>query len=590
MTALETQPRVDEVSPSEVQTVEPTFARVLAAVGIALLLLGNIAIIANTYGPRIIGTSGGYLFAALGAALLLFHAHRDGDFEFRRAHTFLGYLVIAAFVVTGVMVLMGRDDGVTISFRRLPILAGSGALMPPILALFGLALLNATYRHETAAQFRNITMLLWLIVGLVGSAGVVIAGIVQPDFLVGPGIILALIGLAYLTTFLSNIDTSGGVGFAVALGLGLFGTVALVYALARSIWPTVLFEGPAAIQTPLQTRDNWKLAARFALILACLGVALWGVLARRANRVARLSTILVGLSFASVFAYGCFAKSVSSAPTSYFVPFGLLLGLIGIIFIVFSAGLISESSFIALTRREIASFFVSPIAYILLGGTALVASFGYSQFVSLLSANPNGWPEPILQLNISLEIIAAISVLFVVPALTMRAFSEEKRNATLEVLLTAPVSESAIVLSKFAACWLMYVLTFVPAGLYLIALRAESGPFDYRPLLSYYLAVGLCGVAFVGMGLFFSSLTSNQIIAAVLTFAGMLFLLLTTVLKQLDLFNNSLRLVIGRFDFLELWRQTLSGVLPVAQGITYASLGVFWLYLTVKVLESRKWG
>ena len=90
---------------------------------------------------------------------------------------------------------------------------------------------------------------------------------------------------------------------------------------------------------------------------------------------------------------------------------------------------------------------------------------------------------------------------FLVPALTMRLLSEEKRTGTLEVLLTAPVNEAAVVLSKFLACWLFFMLCWVPTGLYLIALRVEGGqPFDYRPLLSFYLAVGASGAAFIAIG------------------------------------------------------------------------------------------
>ncbi len=576
MTTLE--PRT-ELAPSETRSEEPTVARMLGATGLGLLLLGTIAIIANQYGPRFVGTSGGYFSAAIGAALLLYHAHRDGDFEFRRSYTFLGYLITAAFVLTGILALTGRES-----------FSGAGSLISPLLALFGLALLNATLQHETDANFRNITLLVWLAIGGLGSLGAVAAGIAQPAFLVGPGVVLALVSLAYLGAFLASSDSSQGVGFHLSVGLGILGGFAFAYALAKAIWPTVLYDGPAAIHDAFQKRDPWKVSARVLLILAFLGVAVWGWRARRAGFIARVGLIAFGLSFAGVFLYACFAKAGSTTPANYFVPSGLLLGLIGLLQLAVALACVSESAFIALTRREITSFFYSPIAYILLGGSALVASLGYANFLTILDRYPGGVPEPILSFNISFEIIAAIAALFIVPAITMRAFSEEKRNATLEVLLTAPVSEFSIVMSKFVACWLMYMLTFAPAGLYLIGLRAESTVgFDYRPLLSYYLAVGLCGIAFVGMGLFFSSLTNNQIVAAVLTFAGMLFLLLTLMIKQYDL-GRGLQALVARLDFLALWQQALSGVLPIAQGITYASLGIFWLFLTVKVLEARKWG
>src|SRR5437879_3140322 len=116
-----------------------------------------------------------------------------------------------------------------------------------------------------------------------------------------------------------------------------------------------------------------------------------------------------------------------------------------------------------------------------------------------------------------------ITTIFIVPVLTMRLLSEEQRTGTLEVLFTAPVGETVVVLSKFLASWIFFMLTWVPWGLFLVALRVEGGqPFEYRPLLSFYIAMACSGAAFLAMGLFFSSLTRNQIVSAILTFVGML--------------------------------------------------------------------
>src|SRR5207249_5308535 len=101
--------------------------------------------------------------------------------------------------------------------------------------------------------------------------------------------------------------------------------------------------------------------------------------------------------------------------------------------------------------------------------------------------------EPIVS-EYFFALFPVVALLLQVPALTMRLLSEEKRTGSLEVLLTAPVNEGSIVLSKFLATWLFFILTWLPSGLFLIALRYEvNQPFDYRPLLSFYIALAAQG-------------------------------------------------------------------------------------------------
>jgi hypothetical protein len=161
------------------------------------------------------------------------------------------------------------------------------------------------------------------------------------------------------------------------------------------------------------------------------------------------------------------------------------------------------------------------------------------------------------------------------------------------VLLTAPVNEWPVILSKFLATWLFFLLTWIPAGLFLIALRLEvNQTFDYRPLLSFYVCLAAQGLAFVGMGVFFSTITRNQIVAAVLTFVGMLLFFLCFLIRreQLSLgLPPFLQTALGRLSFVSMWIEALAGRLPLRDCLLFASLGVFWLFLSVKVLETRKW-
>jgi ABC-type transport system involved in multi-copper enzyme maturation permease subunit len=177
--------------------------------------------------------------------------------------------------------------------------------------------------------------------------------------------------------------------------------------------------------------------------------------------------------------------------------------------------------------------------------------------------------------------------MFVVPAITMRLLSEEKRTGTIEVLLTGPVNEWQVVISKFLGGLIFFLVLSIPWGLFLVPLfyLGRTG-FDYLPLVSYYLALVCSGAAFIAMGLFFSSLTRNQVIAAVLTFAGM-FLFLAFLFFQESI--GALRPVVDQLSFYTMWMNALSGQLQVHRLITFLSIAVFWLYLTTRVLEARKW-
>jgi ABC-2 type transport system permease protein len=134
------------------------------------------------------------------------------------------------------------------------------------------------------------------------------------------------------------------------------------------------------------------------------------------------------------------------------------------------------------------------------------------------------------------------------------------------------------------------MLTWVPAGVFLIALRIETAQaFDYRPLLSFYVALGVCGATFVSGGLFCSAITRNQIIAAFLTFVIMAVFFVCYLFKDSNLIGQTLQILLLRFSFIDLWMESLNGQLPVRDLLIWLSATMFGLFMTVKVLEIRKW-
>ena len=211
------------------------------------------------------------------------------------------------------------------------------------------------------------------------------------------------------------------------------------------------------------------------------------------------------------------------------------------------------------------AYFCSPVAYLVIFGLAFIFGFHFLLFVQQISSGVRGESlfEPIVERYI-MNFFPVIAIVAIVPVLTMRLLSEEQRSGSLEVLLTAPVNESSVVLGKFLAAWVFFLIAWSPFFLYMVAFRIFGDEsFEYRPLLSFFLALAINGAGFVAIGLFFSSLTSNQIIAAVLTFAAMLFAVgfywLTAMFT-----TGGLQEFFAYMSFLELWSETQPGLVPVA--------------------------
>jgi ABC-type transport system involved in multi-copper enzyme maturation permease subunit len=574
-----------ETAPSVMLNEGPTFSRLVGFIGLVFLVLGAAAVISTrVLGPRLVSEGMGFIFALVGLAMMLQHAVTDGEIEIRRMYGGFALFwilisVIAAFVP-------GAADGGQrmIGYYLLPwgVVAG----------ILGLLFAIPFCRHETDEMYRNAAVTVLLAVGGLLSVGAVAAGIFKPAFLTGPGLTLALLGLAFICAYLGQVDTSDGVGFTVAFSLGAFGALVLFYAIGRAAFPTLLFEGPGTLRLPNGSLDKWKVAFRLAGGLAFVLPAILAFTNRSALWLKGV-TGAIALIGGGVVLVSLFTNPKTTPPEPFLVPTGLILGSIGLLYLVVSLGVCSDNQFVTLTRRELASYCFSPIGYLVFGGMALCQWFGYWQFYDQLASAGRDQipiPEPVVRFYL-FNLIPILCVILPIPALTMRLIAEEKRTGTLEVLLTSPVNEVPVVLSKFLATWAFFMFCWVPSGLFLIALRSEAGhEFDYRPLLSFYAALAACSAAFVSAGLFFSSITPNQIVAAVLSFALMLGLLVCYFVKdQLTGLGATGQAFFTKLSFIDMWRESLRGQLPLRDVLVWLSAAVFGLFLSVKVLEARKW-
>ncbi len=228
------------------------------------------------------------------------------------------------------------------------------------------------------------------------------------------------------------------------------------------------------------------------------------------------------------------------------------------------------------------SYFSTPIAYVFLV-IYLAVSQGFFLYPFFLIA------EADLRRFFFLQ---PIFMLFLIPAITMRTWAEEKKVGTMEMLMTLPARDIEIVLGKFLAClafWAVALATTVSLPWIVYHLAAEKASFDWGPVLGAYMGLFLLGAVYISICLFASSLTENQIVAFILglTFCGAFLLVGSAVVIY-----TVPEWLVKPAQFLGLWSSFESisrGVIDSRNIIYYLSLIVFFLYLNANMIESRKW-
>lgn len=249
---------------------------------------------------------------------------------------------------------------------------------------------------------------------------------------------------------------------------------------------------------------------------------------------------------------------------------------------------------LAVFSREVAAAFHSPVACVVL--TVFLAVSGhlfYSVvgYYSLASARSFEKAVPDPDVNVVQGIVRpyftnlAVILLFFLPMLSMRLFSEERKAGTLELLLSYPVRDGEVVLGKFGAALLLLVL-LLSGSLAGAALLSAVAPLDPAPFATSFLGLLLMGGAFLSWGLFASTLTSNQIVAAVLTFGGLVLVLFLEWAARLA--GPGAGPLIERLSILEHFGDFAKGVIDLEDVAYYAAFTVFFLYAAVCSVELRR--
>ena len=249
---------------------------------------------------------------------------------------------------------------------------------------------------------------------------------------------------------------------------------------------------------------------------------------------------------------------------------------------------------LAIAGKELRSYFSSPIAYVIIGFFAFV--FGYFYWVLLayfVRAGMEMSPMGPQALNVNEQMIRpvlsnmTVVLLFVMPLITMRTYSEEKRSGTIELLLTAPLTDLQIIFGKFLGALALYGVMLAVTMIHMGILFLYGSP-EWKPLATAYLGLLLLGGAFISLGLFISSLTKNQIVAGMVSFAVFLLFWVASWIGSVSS-GGWVADVATYVSIIDHFDDFSKGVLDTKHVVYYLSFIGFGLYLTAKSVDTERW-
>jgi len=245
---------------------------------------------------------------------------------------------------------------------------------------------------------------------------------------------------------------------------------------------------------------------------------------------------------------------------------------------------------LAIARKELSSYFASPIAYVVVGFFALM--FGFFFYSLLLYFDRQSLQAAGQAVNVNEQFLrpvflnATVIFLFVLPLVTMRTYSEEKRSGTIELLLTAPLTDLQIILGKFLGAMGLYAamlaITLVHVGLLFV-----FGNPEWRPVVTTYLGLLLMGGCFISVGLLISSLTKNQIVAGMITFG--VFLMLWVINWIASFMGPTTQQVLNYLSITDHLDDFTKGIIDTKHLVYYVSFITFGLFLTARSVDTERW-
>jgi ABC-2 type transport system permease protein len=248
--------------------------------------------------------------------------------------------------------------------------------------------------------------------------------------------------------------------------------------------------------------------------------------------------------------------------------------------------------FVTLARRELAGYFLSFIGYIIIASAMFLIGISFIDLLRALQREPT--PVPVTELFYITWYFWLI-LLLTTPAITMRLFALEKFSGTFETLMTTPVTDLQVILAKFSAALIFYLVLWLPllGGVFIVRYYAGQGAaFDAGALASTWLGILLIGCLYISMGCCASALTRNQTIAAMIALAlGAGLFLLGNLANQLAHENLAgwQSKALACFGLFRQMHDFARGVVDSRFVVLTLSLTFFFLFLTLRIIESRRW-
>lgn len=246
--------------------------------------------------------------------------------------------------------------------------------------------------------------------------------------------------------------------------------------------------------------------------------------------------------------------------------------------------------YLTLLRRELGSFLVSWIGYVTIAGAAFLT--GLSFVVLLVKLRLETTAMPVTELFYATPFFWLI-LLLGAPVITMRLFAQEKFSGTFETLMTTAVSEWQVVLAKFTAALLAYMLMWLPLLCCIVVLRRfvnDPAAVDPRTVGAMFIGVTFLGSMFVAIGCFGSALTRNQIVAAMISFAiGMGMFVLSFLSDRMALHRGWVSQLFSYLALVDHMQDFAKGIIDTRPVVLCVTVTVFFLFITVRVIESRRW-
>lgn len=253
--------------------------------------------------------------------------------------------------------------------------------------------------------------------------------------------------------------------------------------------------------------------------------------------------------------------------------------------------------FMAIYKKELNVFFTMPVAYVVITVFVFLSGFFFKSIAEYYAQMSQMGMNPFYRQQMNLSMVEGvfrpyfqnliIVLMLMMPLLTMRLFAEEKREGTVELLFTYPVSDFTVIMGKFASAMTAFLVMILLGPVATTAAFATIAQFDILPVLSGFLGLILLGAAFIMMGIFISTTTDSQVVAGVITFGALLFFFVISWAAKSA--NPVIAKILTNLSIIVHFDNFAKGLIDLTDIMYYVNLCVLFFFLSLRVLETKQW-